>query len=39
MMIRYGDSAPQFINDGLRTYDGGGVPYQILSAIVETTQS
>ena len=39
MMIRYGDSAPQFINDGLRTYDGGGVPYQILSAIVETAQS
>ena len=38
IMIRYGDDRPQFINDGLRTYDGGGVPYQILAAIVDSAQ-
>ena len=38
MMIRYGDSAPQYLSDGFQTYDRGGVPYSVLQAAVESAQ-
>lgn len=38
MMIRFGDGDPQFISDGVQTYDGGGVPYVVLQAIVTSAQ-
>lgn len=38
MMIRFGDSDPQFISDGVQTYDRGGVPYPVLQAVVESLQ-
>lgn len=36
ILIRYGDEAPQFISDGVQTYNRGGVPYQVLQAVVES---
>lgn len=36
IMVRYGDSAPQFISDSIRTYQGGGVPYDVLTSLVDS---
>ncbi len=38
LMIRVGDSAPQFINAGPQTFNRGPVPYNILQAVVESMQ-
>lgn len=38
IMVQYGNNAPQYINDGTQTYDRGGVPYQILAAVVQLAQ-
>jgi hypothetical protein len=38
IMIRVGDQQPQFISDNVRTYNRGGVPYEVLVAVVESVQ-
>ncbi len=38
IMMRYGDSAPQFITIGSQTYNRGPVPYNILQAVIEGAQ-
>lgn len=38
-MIRYGDSAPQFITYGGSTYDRGGAPYNVLEAVVNAANN
>jgi protein-disulfide isomerase len=35
VMIRYGNSEPTFVNYGGRTYNSGGVPYEVLSQVVQ----
>jgi protein-disulfide isomerase len=36
--VRYGDSAPQFINFGGQTYSAGGAPYDVLAQVVAAVQ-
>lgn len=38
IMVRVGDSAPQFIHSGGQTWNRGAVPYELLVATVETYQ-
>jgi hypothetical protein len=38
IMIRIGNTAPQYLSDGVVTYDRGGVPYEVLQAVVERSQ-
>nr|PZN57254.1 MAG: hypothetical protein DIU68_04515 [Chloroflexota bacterium] len=38
VMIRYGDGQPQFINANGRTYNSGGVPYDVLNQVVLASQ-
>jgi protein-disulfide isomerase len=38
VMVRYGDSAPDFITYNGTTYDRGGAPYNVLAAITEAVQ-
>lgn len=35
VMIRYGNGDPTFVNFGGRTYNSGGVPYDVLSQVVQ----
>jgi protein-disulfide isomerase len=39
VLIRYGDEAPTFITSDGETYNRGGVPFNVLSAAVETVQT
>ncbi len=38
VMVRYGNSQPQWIQLGGRTYDRGAVPYEVLAAVVNAAQ-
>jgi protein-disulfide isomerase len=38
IMIRLDNEQPQFINDGTRIYDRGGVPYELLQAVTASAQ-
>jgi protein-disulfide isomerase len=38
LMVRFGNSTPQFISVGPQTYNRGGVPYEILRLVVEGAQ-
>lgn len=38
VMIRYGDGAPQWIEQDGQIYNEGGVPFEILQAVVEAAQ-
>ncbi len=38
VMVRYGDSEPQWIQFEGRTYDRGAVPYEVLAAVVNAAQ-
>lgn len=38
IMIRYGDSAPQFITLSGTTYNRGGVPFNVLQAVIQGSQ-
>ncbi len=38
VLVRYGDEAPVFIELDGRTYDGGGVPFDVLAASIEAAQ-
>lgn len=35
VMVRYGNSDPTFINFGGRTYNSGGVPYEVLAQVAQ----
>lgn len=35
VMVRYGNSDPTFINYGGRTYNSGGVPYEVLAQVAQ----
>jgi hypothetical protein len=38
MMVRYGDGDLQYINWQAQDFSRGGVPYQVLQAVVESAQ-
>jgi protein-disulfide isomerase len=38
LMIRLGNSAPQYISDGVVTYERGGIPYEIIQAVIDRSQ-
>jgi protein-disulfide isomerase len=35
VLVRYGDNKPEFITFNDQTYDSGGVPYEVLAAVVD----
>jgi len=39
ILVRYGDSAPEFITQDDVVYNRGGVPFEVLAAVVEAAQT